>query len=415
MSVRPGSIPTETLPLPTLLVGRRGVCNNRDLNRRLFSILNLAIFASMLGMGIVIPFLPIYAKTLGATGVSIGVFFASFPLAQIACMPAIGRLSDRRGRKTFIAAGLLLGGLTSFAYVVAPDMFFLTTIRFFQGLAVALILPISSALVGDLAPPDKRGELMGIFNLFLTGSIGVGPLVGGWLSDTYGMPTCFYLMGVLNCAAFAIVLLFLDERRAERGDGPQAASYRELFRRPGVRGIAVYRMVSAVQMGLWFSFLPLLAVEALHISRSRLGILMAVYMLVNSLLQVPFGRLADRSSKRRLIVLSGWLVSGAFMTILFARDFWDLLLISAVAGSMGALAQPALTALAAGEGKQGGMGAVMGVLSMALSIGMMLGPVTAGLLSDHVGLRPLFAFGAIAGGLGTLAFARLTRGNAAAA
>lgn len=82
---------------------------------------------------------------------------------------------------------------------------------------------------------------------------------------------------------------------------------------------------------------------------------------------------------------------------------------------MGALAQPALTALAAGEGKQGGMGAVMGVLSMALSIGMMLGPVTAGLLSDYVGLRPLFALGAIAGGLGTLAFARLTRGNAAAA
>ena len=363
----------------------------------------------MLGMGIVIPFLPIYAKTLGATGVSIGIFFASFPLAQIACMPAIGRLSDRRGRKAFIAAGLLLGGLTSFAYVVAPDMFFLTTIRFFQGFAVALILPISAALVGDLAPPEKRGEMMGIFNLFLTSSIGVGPLAGGWLSDTYGMMTCFYLMGGLNCAAFVIVLLFLDERHAERGIRTSPVSYRELFHRSGVRGIAVYRMVTAIQIGLWFSFLPLLAVESLDISRSRLGILMAVYMLVNSLVQVPFGRLADRYSKRRLIVLSGWLASAAFITILFARDFWDLLLIGAFAGSVGALAQPALTALAAGEGKQGGMGAVMGVLNMAFSIGMMLGPVLAGLLSDHVGLRPLFAFGAVAGGLGTLAFSLLTR------
>ena len=61
----------------------------------------------MLGMGIVIPFMPIYAKTLGATGVSIGIFFASFPLAQMAFMPTIGRLSDQRGRKAFIAAGLL--------------------------------------------------------------------------------------------------------------------------------------------------------------------------------------------------------------------------------------------------------------------------------------------------------------------
>ena len=369
----------------------------------------------MLGMGIVIPFLPIYAKTLGATGVSVGIFFASFPLAQIACMPVIGHLSDRRGRKAFIALGLLLGGLTSFTYVVASDMFFLTTIRFFQGLAVALILPISSALVGDLAPPEKRGELMGIFNLFLTGSIGIGPLAGGWLSDTYGMMTCFYLMGGLNCAAFVITLLFLDERRAERGAGPPPVSYRELICRPGVRGIAVYRMVTAIQIGLWFSFLPLLAVEVLRISRSRLGILMAVYMLVNSLVQVPFGRLADRYSKRTLIVLSGWLASAAFITILFARDFWDLLLIGTFAGSMGALAQPALTALAAEEGKQGGMGAVMGVLNMALSIGMILGPVLAGLLSDHVGLRSLFAFGAVAGGLGTLVFARLTRRGGPAA
>ena len=75
---------------------------------------------------------------------------------------------------------------------------------------------------------------------------------------------------------------------------------------------------------------------------------------------------------------------------------------------LGALAGPALTALAVGEGKQGGMGAVMGVLNMALSVGMMLGPVLAGLLSDVVGLRPLFGFGAVAGGVGTLVFTWLT-------
>ena len=50
----------------------------------------------------------------------------------------------------------------------------------------------------------------------------------------------------------------------------------------------------------------------------------------------------------------------------------------------------------------------MGVLNMALSVGMMLGPVLAGLLSDIVGLRPLFGFGAVAGGLGTLVFTWLT-------
>ena len=378
------------------------------MNWRVFYSLNLAIFTSMLGMGIVIPFMPIYAKELGATGVSIGVFFASFPLAQILFMPTIGRLSDRHGRKAFIAAGLLLSSLMSLVYVSAPNIVYLTLGRFFQGIAVALIIPISTAYVGDLAPADKRGELMGIFNLALTGSIGVGPLFGGWVSDTYGMALSFYLMGGLNALAFLFVLFFLDEARSPHAETQRSPSYRELLRRPSVRGIALYRMVTSIQMGLWFSFLPLLAVELLQLSQARIGIIMATYMLVNSLVQIPFGRMADRYSKRLLIIISGYLASFAFITILFSVGFWDLLLISAFTGIMGALAGPALTALAAGEGKQGGMGAMMGVLNMALSVGMMLGPVVAGLLSDIVGLRPLFAFGAVAGGIGTLLFTRLT-------
>ena len=80
-----------------------------------------------------------------------------------------------------------------------------------------------------------------------------------------------------------------------------------------------------------------------------------------------------------MIIVSGYLSSVAFVTILFSHGFWELLLISGFTGIMGALAGPALTALAAEEGKQGGMGAMMGVLNMALSVGMMLGPVLAGL------------------------------------
>src|SRR2546423_15480886 len=62
-------------------------------SQRAFYTLNLAVFTAMLGMGIVIPFLPIYAKSLGAPGTTIGVSFVRFPLAQMLLMPAIGRLS----------------------------------------------------------------------------------------------------------------------------------------------------------------------------------------------------------------------------------------------------------------------------------------------------------------------------------
>ncbi len=385
------------------------------MNRRTFYTLNLAVFTGNLGMGIVIPFLPIYAKTLGATGLTIGIFFASFPLAQMLFMPLIGRLSDQYGRKGFIAVGQLLCCLLSLWYVYAPDIFYLILGRFLQGGSIALIFPIANAYVGDLAPPQKRGTYMGIFNLFLTSSFGMGPLVGGWLSEAYGMESSFYWMGGLNAVAFLAILLLLPEARPAIHAKAQPSSYRDLLRKPKVQGLAFYRMVNSIQMGLWFSFLPLFATEALKMHNGQIGTVLATYMLVSSLVQVPFGRLADRMNRYVLITAGGYLASLAFTFVFFAQGFVHLLLIGAVAGAMGAMSMPAVTAIAADEGHHGGMGAIMGVLSMAMSAGMMLGPVLAGGLAEFVGLRPLFVFSGVIGVLGTLLFSWLSREHRAAA
>jgi MFS transporter, DHA1 family, multidrug resistance protein len=377
-------------------------------NQRVFYTLNLAVFTGMLGVGLVIPFMPIYAKTLGATTLSIGVFFASFPLAQLCFMPTISRLSDRHGRKWFISAGLLLCSLLSLWFVYAPNMFYLIIGRFVQGGTMALILPIATAYVGDLAPPNKRGTYMGIFNLFLTSSFGMGPLLGGKVSDLYGIEAGFYLMGALNVVALLAVLLFLPEAHPAQHARAQAVSYREMLRKPKVQGLALYRMVNSIQMGLWFSFLPLLAAEVLALSKSQIGVIIAAHMLVSAVVQVPAGRLADRMSRRHLATIGGYLGSFAFVAVYYAEGFWHLLFIGCTTGAMGAVAMPAVTALAADEGQYSGMGAVMGVLNMAMSAGMMLGPVLAGALAEVIGLRSLFVFAAVVGVLGTFGFMRLT-------
>ena len=385
------------------------------MNYQAFYILNFAVFTGMLGIGIVIPFLPIYAKTLGATASTIGIFFASFPLAQMLFMPLISRWSDRHGRKGFIASGLLLSSILSLWYVYAPTIGYLIVGRFIQGGLMALVLPIATAYVGDLVPPQQRGRYMGIFNLFLTSSFGMGPLAGGWISDRYGMAASFYWMGGLTVLAFFAVLFFLPESHGNAQTKVQPTSYRELLQRPKVKGLALYRMVNSIQMGLWFSFLPLLASEVLHLSKSQIGTVIATHMLVSSLVQVPAGRWADRLSRRFLVSLGGYLGSIAFLTVWYAQGFAHLLIIGTFTGAFGAVAMPALTALAADEGQTSGMGAVMGVLNMAMSVGMMLGPVLAGTLAEFFGLRFLFVFGAVVGMLGTLGFARLTIQQAAQA
>jgi MFS family permease len=146
----------------------------------------------------------------------------------------------------------------------------------------------------------------------------------------------------------------------------------------------------------------------LDLSKSQIGVLIAAHMLVSAVVQVPAGRLADRMSRRHLASIGGYLGSFAFVAVYFAGEFWHLLLIGCMTGAMGAVAMPALTALAADEGQHSGMGAVMGVLNMAMSAGMMLGPVSAGALAEVIGLRSLFVFAAVVGVFGTLGFMRLT-------
>ena len=126
--------------------------------RRVFPVLALAIFSSMLGAGIVVPLLPLYAEGMGATGLSLGFIFAGFAITRTLVTPFFGRLSDRKGRKLFLTIGLFTYALVSFAYVLAGHVYHLVLIRLVHGVTGAMILPIAQAYIGDLSPEGEEGK-----------------------------------------------------------------------------------------------------------------------------------------------------------------------------------------------------------------------------------------------------------------
>ena len=177
--------------------------------KRVFPILALAIFSSMLGAGIVVPLLPLYAESMGATGLWLGFIFAGFSISRTVCTPVFGRLSDRKGRKLFLGIGLFTYALISFAYVLAADVYQLVLIRLVHGVSGAMILPIAQAYVGDLSPEGEEGRWMGYSNAAFFSGFGVGPLMGGLLADQWGMDFAFITMGILNLLAFIIAVILL--------------------------------------------------------------------------------------------------------------------------------------------------------------------------------------------------------------
>ncbi len=131
-----------------------------QLNKKIFGALFFSIFAVVTGVGIVVPLLPVYAHDLGASGLTIGLIFGAFSLSRTAFMPYFGRLSDKKGRKPYIMAGLIGYALISIAFIASEDVQALIFFRFIQGIASAMIMPIAQAYIGDITPAGREGTTM---------------------------------------------------------------------------------------------------------------------------------------------------------------------------------------------------------------------------------------------------------------
>ena len=132
---------------------------------KVFPILAISIFSCMLGSGIVVPLLPLYAESLAANGLWIGIIFASYPISRVLATPIVGRISDRSGRKLYISIGLFTYGAISFGFIFTTLTLHLVFLRLLHGIAGAMIFPIAQAYVGDITPTGREGFTMGLFNM----------------------------------------------------------------------------------------------------------------------------------------------------------------------------------------------------------------------------------------------------------
>lgn len=376
--------------------------------RKVFPILALATFSSMLGMGIILPLLPVYAGSLGATGFGLGMIFASFPLARGILMPFFGGLSDRRGRKKFISIGLLVYALTSLGYIWATNIPQLIAVRFVHGAASAIILPIAQAYIGETSPDLEVGKWMGYFNAAFISGFGVGPLMGGLINDHFGLNAAFIAMGGLNLVAFLIAVVLLPEVGPKRSLTGVGSSLRQMKRSATMKGLFGFRLSFDAGMAIIFTFLPLFAANIIGLSSTQTGILLAVDILLMSLLQPVSGKIADKRDRRKLVILGGALSLGFLALVPFTHNFGQLLGLAVLGGLGGAIAMPATSALVVEEGRKFGMGLTMSVFYTAVSLGAVIGPLLGGLVSDQADLSSVFYLAAGLGLLGTGIFARFT-------
>ncbi|TNF49872.1 MFS transporter [bacterium] len=376
-----------------------------DMNhsRKVFLSLYIAIFMSSLGLGILSPILPVYVDHFGVSSTVLGVVFGAYSASRTLFMPPVGYLSDRFGRRGFIVSGLLLFTLISPLYALAEGIAQLILVRFLQGMAAAMLMPVAMSYIGDLAPEGREGFLMGTFTSAFFAGLGFGPLIGGFLRDRYSMEAAFYGMGALSLMALISTAATLppdgsaSRQRREKQHGGMG---KILSLTPRLWALLFFRFTRALGIGFVWVLMPLYAIIDLHVTSFQVGILLSVNTFVTTFLQSPLGHLSDRIGHLRSITLGSIAAALAVSAISWAPGYRELILISLVLGLAGALIVPSGSALAVELGRSGGMGRVMGLYSTSLSLGTMAGPVLGGIIADLWDIRPVFPLGGVLGIVG---------------
>lgn len=381
---------------------------------KVFATLFFAIFAAVLGMGIVVPLLPVYAHDLGASGLYIGLIFGAFSLSRSVFLPYFGRLSDRNGRKGYIVVGLGAYAAISIAFLFAHDVNTLIAIRFFQGIASAMIMPVVQAYVGDITPPGREGFIMGLFNMSMFFGLSFGPLMGGVIRDRFSLDAAFICMGLLALFGFLLAWLFLPPVHTESGvkrRRPQIP-WAILLKDRVILALFGYRFTYTAAVGVIWGFLPVLADMRLGLDSTAIGFLVMLGVFISGCLNTPMGWVADRWSRTLLVISGGLMVCAALVCYTRATTFETLVWGGLLFGAGGGVAMPALMALAVAKGRSNhSMGATMALLTMAQSVGMLAGSLLAGLMMDLYRLELAFHLGAGIMLAGVILFVALTLGK----
>jgi DHA1 family multidrug resistance protein-like MFS transporter len=371
--------------------------SSATINKKIFGTLFFSLLATITGVGIVVPLLPVYAHSLGASGLYIGLIFGAFAISRTVLLPYFGRLSDRKGRKPFILAGLFCYTLVSVAFILFSDVYQMIVIRFFQGMASAMVMPVIQAYVGDITPKGREGLVMGLFNMSLFFGLSLGPVAGGYINDHFNLTAAFACMGALALVGAFLSLWLLPATRDEAGlrKGRPPLRWRAIIGDRVIIGLFAFRLAYTSGIGIIWGFVPVLADADFHLSSSQIGVLVMLGVLVSGLIQAPMGYLADRLDRKMLVVTGGLLAGLAVCSYQWAGSHAQLLASSILFGLGGGTAMPAVMAVAVLKGHQTeSMGSVMALLTMAHSLGMLSGAVLAGLMMDWYHLRVAFGLGA---------------------
>ncbi len=354
-------------------------------NRRLqYAAIFLTCFIDIMGFGIVIPVLPLYAEHFGATPLEIGWLVGIFSLAQFFFAPVWGKVSDRVGRKPVLLVGLVGTVAGYVAMGLAGSVLMLMVGRLIDGIAGANI-SAAQAYLADISSAENRAKAMGLLGAAFGLGFVFGPALGGWASVKFNYAAPMYIAAGLAALNFFFVLFFLPES-LKRGDGLERREaiwphlFRHVERKTFLWSVGSYflvivgfsMMTTLFALYLWHRF----ALNALHTGYILGGLGILGVIIQGGLI----GRLVKRFGEAPLALAGALVMSAGLGGLALSSNFAGMLVAAAAIGVGNSLLMPTLSSLASRSAEADWQGRALGMMQSSGSLARWVGPMFAGVL-----------------------------------
>ena len=364
----------------------------KDLPREI-KILTLASFFVAVGFGIVLPAIPVFARTFGVNNTAIGLIVSTFAITRFASGLISGKLVDRFGERVVFSSGVGMVAIFVLLAGLAQSYGQLLFFRAAGGLGSSMFTVAAGSVIMRAVDDNNRARAFSIYNgAFLVGGIS-GPAIGGLLS-LISLRAPFFAYSITLTISGLIALFFLKGINLNRGeDGEELAQRTSIAQALSLKPYRIALVISFignwVLFGVRSSILPIFVIETLRSTPAVVGYGFTLSALMQGLLLLRAGKISDTRGRKYAAVSGSFIALLGLIVLIFTNSIWMYFLSMAFIGLGGAFLAITPSSIV-GDVIKGKSGQVIGLFQMAGDAGMMVGPIVLGWFADTFSYQAAF-------------------------
>lgn len=371
-------------------------------NKPLASIF-LIVFIDLLGFGLILPLLPYYAESFGASDTVIGLLVASYAAAQLVGAPLLGRLSDRFGRRPILLLSLF-GTLLSFLMLgFANTLWVLFFARISDGITGGNI-SVAQAYIADVTDEKSRAKGLGMIGAAFGLGFIFGPATGGFLSQWgYAVPA-FTAAGLVTINLL-MVFFWLPESLTSEKRAALVQTEKPKFtvdallaalQRPFSGSLLITRFVFGLAFSIFQTIFSLYALRRFNLDAQQTGYVLTYVGVLSVIVQGGLvGKLSERFRDDLLITVSVGIMALSLLGWAFVPSVTMLLVILAPIAFSGGILNTVISSALTKTVQPQEIGGILGLATSLESLTRVIAPTLGGFLLEKLGYWSPGIFGAV--------------------